>query len=423
MDFISNFGFNDKITSLASKAYEDCKPAFERIEETARYNNQKVLAAFIKNRISETHFNTTTGYGYDDKGRDAADALYKDIFGAEAAIVRHFMLSGTHALTVMLFGILRPGDTMLSVAGKPYDTLDSVIGLNDSKNGNLKEFGVKYEQVDLKDGRLDYEAIEQALLTKPKMAYLQRSRGYDTRPTITIAEIEKVAEIIKRVSPDTVFAIDNCYGEFTEKKEPTEVGADIMAGSLIKNPGGAMAQSGGYIAGREDLVELCSYRLTSPGLGGEIGASLGQNVNIIKGIYFAPTIVENALKTAVFTAAIYQRLGFDCSPTVDEYRSDIVQQIRFGTAQGLISFCQGIQACSPIDSYVAPEPWAMPGYNDEVIMAAGAFVGGSSIELSADGPLREPYAAFMQGGIIFDSACVAIVNTVKKLVEDGVISL
>ena len=333
------------------------------------------------------------------------------------------MLSGTHALTVMLFGILRPGDTMLSVAGKPYDTLDSVIGLNNSKNGNLKEFGVKYEQVDLKDGRLDYEAIEQALLNKPKMAYLQRSRGYDTRPTITIAEIEKVAEIIKRVSPDTVFAIDNCYGEFTEKKEPTEVGADIIAGSLIKNPGGAMAQSGGYIAGREDLVELCSYRLTSPGLGGEIGASLGQNVNIIKGIYFAPTIVENALKTAVFTAAVFQRLGFDCSPTVDEYRSDIVQQIRFGTAQGLISFCQGIQACSPIDSYVAPEPWAMPGYNDEVIMAAGAFVGGSSIELSADGPLREPYAAFMQGGIIFDSACVAIVNTVKKLVEDGVISL
>ncbi len=423
MNFISDFGFSDKIVSLAEKAFEDCKVPFERVEEIARYNNQKVLAAFIKNRISETHFNTTTGYGYDDKGRDAADALYKDIFGAEAAIVRHFMLSGTHALTVMLFGILRPGDTMLSVAGKPYDTLDSVIGLNDSKNGNLKEFGVKYEQVDLKEGRLDYNSIKKALLKKPKMAYLQRSRGYDTRPTITIAEIEKVAEIIKRVSPDTVFAVDNCYGEFTETKEPTQVGADIIAGSLIKNPGGAMAQSGGYIAGRADLVELCSYRLTSPGLGGEIGASLGQNVNIIKGIYFAPTIVENALKTAIFTSAVYQRLGFECSPTVNEERSDIVQQIRLGSAEALISFCRGIQGCSPIDSYVAPEPWDMPGYEDEVIMAAGAFVGGSSIELSADGPLREPYAAFMQGGIIFDSACVAIVNTVKKLVEDGVITL
>lgn len=423
MIFNPDFGFSDNLKALAQSALADCKEVFKRVEETASFNSQKVLSAFIKNRVSETHFNTTTGYGYDDKGRETADALFRDIFGAQDALVRHFMLSGTHALTVMLFGILRPGDTMLSIAGKPYDTLDAVIGLNDKKNGSLKEFGVSYSQVDCRDGRLDLTAIESALKAKPKMVYLQRSRGYASRATVTIDEIEKVADLIKKISPDSVFAVDNCYGEFTETKEPTEVGADIMAGSLIKNPGGAMAQCGGYIAGRKDLVELCAYRLTSPGLGGEIGASLGQNVNIIKGIYFAPSIVENALKTAIFAAALYQRIGFECFPKFDDSRSDIVQQINMKTPQGLISFCRGIQACSPIDSYVAPEPSDMPGYEDQVIMAAGAFVGGSSIELSADGPLREPYSVFMQGGVIFESSMIAVLNTVKKLEEDGVINL
>jgi cystathionine beta-lyase family protein involved in aluminum resistance len=333
------------------------------------------------------------------------------------------MLSGTHALTTALFGVLRPGDTMLSVAGKPYDTLDEVIGIKDSRKGSLKDFGVCYSEVALKDGKLDFKTIREELTAKPRMVYLQRSRGYATRPSITVGEIEAVCCIVREISPNSIIFVDNCYGEFVEKREPIEAGADLMAGSQIKNAGGSFAESGGYIAGRRDLVELCSYRLTAPGLGSEIGASLGQNKNIFRGLYFAPSVVGNALKSAVFAAALFTRLGFDCSPKADEYRTDIVEQIIMNDPDALVLFCQGIQSGSPIDSFVTPEAWDMPGYDAKVVMAAGAFVSGSSIELSADGPLKPPYAAFMQGGVLFDTALVSILLAAQKLVDAGKIRL
>jgi len=412
MEIFPDFSFSSRLLEAAARCEERLADRFTQVEATARYNSQKVHAAFIGAKVSETHFITTTGYGYGDRGRDVIDEVYARIFKAEAALVRHFMLSGTHALTTALFGILRPGDTMLSVAGKPYDTLDKVIGFTGA-SGSLMDFGIKYSEVPLSDGRLDYFAIEEALASKPKMAYLQRSRGYAPRPSIFISEIEKVAQIVRKISPDTIFMVDNCYGEFVERKEPIEVGADLIAGSLIKNPGGGIADSGGYIAGRADLVTMCAGRLTSPGLGREVGASIGQNRPILQGIYYSPEVTANALKTAIFAASLFEELGYDCSPRWCDERTDIVEQILLQTPEKLMAFCQGIQAGSAIDSFVTPEPWDMPGYTSQVVMAAGAFVGGSSIELSADGPLRPPYCAFMQGGTNYDNAIIGVLKAAE----------
>ena len=418
MDYYYKFDFSPELVRLASQVEQRLAPRFQEIDKIGRINSQKVHYAFRSCAVSDSHFVGTTGYGYDDRGRTVIDRVYAATFGAEDALVRHFMLSGTHALTTALFGILRPGDVMLSVAGKPYDTLDKVIGLRPTC-GSLAEFGIFYRQVELDEaGRLDYDAIERALKDHPAMVYLQRSRGYAVRPSIFVEEIAEVARLVRKVSPESVFFVDNCYGEFVELQEPIEVGADLMAGSLIKNPGGSMAECGGYIVGREKLVQRCAYRLTSPGLGKEVGPSLGQNRNLLRGFYFAPSITANALKTAVFAAALFEALGFTCSPRWDAPRTDIVEQIIFHAPEPLVAFCQGVQAGSAIDAFVRPEPWAMPGYTNEVIMAAGAFVQGSSIELSADGPLREPYAAYMQGGIIFDTAQIGILTAAQKLLDE-----
>lgn len=415
------FQFSNNVLALADKAIEMAQPVFRKIEETAALNQQKVLAAFQKNRVSSIHFAGSNGYGYGDIGRDTLDEVYADIFGAESAVVRHFMISGTHALTVALFGILRPGDTMLSVSGKPYDTLDGIIGIFEKNPGSLRDFGITYREVTLKDEDFDYDAIESALLEHPKMVYVQRSNGYSVRDALRIDKIGRLAAFVKEKSPQSILMVDNCYGEFTEAYEPTEVGADLMAGSLIKNPGGGMADCGGYIAGKEEYVTLCADRLTAPGLGREAGASLGQNLNLYKGIFYAPHTVQEALKTAVFAAAACSLAGFQVRPKYDGLRSDIVQTIGFGTPEGLCAFCRGIQKGSPIDSFVTPEPGEMPGYTSKVIMAAGAFTQGSSIELSADGPLREPYAAYLQGGLIFESAKIGILSALQELCACGLL--
>ncbi|MBQ6000759.1 MAG: methionine gamma-lyase family protein [Clostridia bacterium] len=423
MEYYYKFDFSPELVRLADRVEEKLVPRFAEIDRISKINSQKVHYAFRSCAVSDTHFVGTTGYGYDDRGRTVIDRVYAAAFCAEDALVRHFMLSGTHALTTALFGILRPGDTMLSVAAKPYDTLDKVIGLRPTC-GSLAEFGIRYAQVELNEaGRLDFDAIEQALASHPTMVYLQRSRGYAVRPSIFVDEIREVARLVKRVSPESVFFVDNCYGEFVELSEPIETGADLMAGSLIKNPGGSMAECGGYIVGREKLVQRCAYRLTTPGQGKDVGPSLGQNRNLLRGFYFAPSITGNALKTAVFAAALFEEMGFECSPRWNDPRTDIVEQVIFHRPEPLISFCQGIQSGSAIDSFVRPEPWAMPGYTNEVIMAAGAFVQGSSIELSADGPLREPYAAYMQGGIIYDTAQIGILSAAQKLLDDGLVEV
>ncbi len=421
-----DFQFNENLIKAASEALDKCKAQFEEAEEICNYNAQKVLSAFVKNKVSESHFAATTGYGYSDRGREVLDAVYADIFKAESALVRHFMLSGTHALTVALFGILRPNDVMLSVVGKPYDTLDGVIGIGGKGKGEgtLADFGVIYKQVDLTaEETVDFKALAKALEEKPKMVYIQRSRGYDTRASLTIDVIEQIVKVTREISPESIVFVDNCYGAFVEKREPLEVGADIIIGSLIKNCGGGEALCGGYIAGKHELVELCSYRLTCPGIGGEIGASLGQNMNMFKGIYMAPKIVLEAVKTAIFTSQFYTDLGYACSPKPNEKRTDIVQQVIMNTPVGLIEFCRGIQELSPIDSYAAPEPYDMPGYDSEVIMAAGTFISGSSIELSADGPVRAPYTVYMQGGTQFDNSAIAVINSAQKLIKAGELRL
>lgn len=420
------FEISEKIKNLSSVALEKAKPVFNGIDETTEYNQQKVLSAFIRNRVDETDFNTTTGYGYSDKGREKLDVLVADIFGAESAIIRAGALaSGTHTLAVCLYGILRPNDTMLCVTGTPYDTLHSTIGLNGKNKGDgtLADFGINYAQIDFTENdEIDYEKIEeQAADEKVKMVYLQRSRGYSLRHTISIDEIEKVCEIVHRVNKNAIVMVDNCYGEFTEKKEPTEVGADLIAGSLIKNAGGGIAPSGGYIAGRRDLVELCGYRLTTPGLGTELGATLGQNRNIFMGLFNSPHVVGEAMKTAVFAASLFTELGFKVTPEVTETRHDIIQAICLQNSENLIAFCQGLQKGAPVDSYVTPEPWDMPGYDSQVIMSAGAFTSGSSIELSADAPLREPFAVWMQGGLNFHSGKVGIMLAAEEMNKRGLI--
>ncbi|MDD5952500.1 MAG: methionine gamma-lyase family protein [Oscillospiraceae bacterium] len=416
------FPIDDKIKQAADTVLETLQPAFASIDCTTEYNQQKMLAAFQEAGVSESHFVASTGYGYGDRGRDALDVVFAKALGAEDALVRHNFVSGTHALTVALFGVLRPGDTMVSVTGIPYDTLRGVLGITGDGNGSLKEFGIHYEQIDLKDdGTPDYEAMEQGIRPDVKMVYIQRSRGYSLRPSLFVEEIEKIAEIAKRKAPNCIVMVDNCYGEFVQKDEPTSHGADLMAGSLIKNPGGGIAPTGGYIAGRKDLVESCAYRLTTPGTGKEIGATLGNNRELFLGAFHAPHATGEALKTAAFTAALMEHFGYQVTPRPLEKRADIIQAILLEKEEALIAFCQGIQKGAPIDAFVVPEPWDMPGYDCQVIMAAGAFTLGASIELSADAPLREPYAAWMQGGLNFHSGKLGAMLAAQSMLEKGLL--
>lgn len=417
--------FNEKLIRLSYDTEAKIQDIFKRYEIIAFNNQIKVLNAFKKYKISDIHFNSTSGYGYDDIGREVIDNVFAEVFGAEDCIVRHNIISGTHALATALFGVLRPGDIMLSVTGKPYDTLEEVIGIRGEKgNGSLEDYGISYHQIDLKDGKIDFQSIKEYLeKNKVKMVFIQRSKGYLDRPSLNIEKIKEISEFVKDIQKDIIVMVDNCYGEFVEEKEPTESGVDLMAGSLIKNPGGGMAETGGYIAGRKDLITLCSYRLTSPGIGKEVGATLNQNKNIIKGLFFAPHIVKEAIKTSVFAAALYESLNFEVNPSYSEKRTDIISSIKFNDKEKLIAFCQGIQMGSPIDSHVLPEPWAMPGYSDEVIMAAGTFTQGASIELSADAPIKHPYIAYLQGGLTYESGKFGILSSCNNLMEKGLIKL
>ena len=413
------FNIDERLLKLDAKALERSKEQFQRIDEITEYNQLKVLKAFIDNGVSEASFAGSTGYGYDDRGREVLERVMADCMGAEDSLMRHNFVSGTHTLTVALFGILRPDDKVICVTGRPYDTITGVFGIDEKTDGSLADFGVKYGQVDLKsDGMPDIENIKKVLAKeKPKMAYIQRSRGYSTRPSLRICDIKEIIDAIKEVSSESIIMVDNCYGEFVEKVEPTAVGADIIAGSLIKNPGGAIAPTGGYIAGKKDLIEKCAYRLTCAGVGREVGATLGHSRELYMGLFSAPHVVGEALKTAVYTASLFELLGFEVTPKSDEIRGDIIQCVTLATAEGLVAFCQGMQSGAPVDSFVVPEPWDMPGYTDPVIMAAGAFTLGASIELSADGPLREPYAAWMQGGINFHSAKMGVLLAAQKMLE------
>ena len=414
------FKIDDRILRAAEAAEQEAAPYLAKIAAVQRYNQEKMQAAFMQAGVSESHFVATTGYGYGDRGRDVLDAVYAYALGAEDALCRYNFVSGTHTLTVALFGVLRPGDTMLSVTGMPYDTLQGVIGLSGESCGSLKEFGVNYEQVDLlPDGTPDYAAMETAVTPRCRMVYIQRSRGYSLRPSLSVEEIGRIAEIAKRRAPGCIVMVDNCYGEYGQNIEPTAVGADLMAGSLIKNPGGGIAPTGGYIAGRRDLVEMCAYRLTTPGTGREIGCTLGNNRELFMGTFHAPNVTGEALKTAVFTAALFERFGYEVTPRYDEPRADIIQAVKLREREALCAFVRGIQQGAPVDSFVVPEPSPMPGYDSEVIMASGSFTLGSSIELSADAPLREPYAAWMQGGVNFDSGRLGAILAAQSMLRAG----
>ena len=413
--------FSDKIRSLVREAEEHLGGAFATIDDIALANTERVMDAFRAHHVAATFFDGTSGYGYDDRGRDELDLIWAEVMGTEAALVRQQIVSGTHALTIGLFGILRPGDIMLSVAGKPYDTLEEVIGLvGESGNGSLRDFGVAYDQVELTpDGDFDYAIIDEKLNAaggKVKMVFIQRSKGYLNRKTLSVGEIEALAAHVRAIAPDVFIVVDNCYGEFVEKAEPVR-NVDLIIGSLIKNPGGGMAETGGYLAGSKRAVELCSYRLTSPGVGGEVGATFGHNKSFYKGLFYAPHTVAAAVKTAHLAAYIFAALGFAVEPAWDSTRHDIIQTVIMESAEGLCAFCRGIQAGSPVDSHVTPEPWAMPGYTDAVIMAAGAFTQGSSIELSADGPLRPPYTAFFQGGLTYESGKIGILSAAQEMLD------
>ncbi|EQK42480.1 aluminum resistance protein [[Clostridium] bifermentans ATCC 638] len=402
-ELLKNFyGLDDEIFNLSNEVMEDIKSRFEEIKETREYNQYKVLKAMQESNLSDNHFNWTTGYGYNDIGREKIEEIYSKVFNAEDAIVRPIIVNGTHALTLCVQGIVRPGDEILSVTGKPYDTLEGVIGIREEK-GSLKEFGVTYNQVDfLENGEVDLEGIKEKINDKTKLVMIQRSKGYSWRKSLTIEDIKEVIETVKSVKPEVIVMVDNCYGEFIETKEPTDVGADIMAGSLIKNPGGGLALTGGYIVGKKELVELISYRLTSPGIGKECGLTFGTSRTVLQGFFMAPYVVSQALMGAIFCSRMFEKLGYDVLPKYDDLRSDIIQCVRLNSADEVIAFCQGVQAAAPVDSFVKPEPWAMPGYDSEVIMAAGAFIQGSSIELSADAPIKPPYNVYFQGGLTFD---------------------
>ena len=413
------FNISERLSALDEKAILKTKSVFEKIESKTEYNQLKVLRSFINHRVSESNFAPTTGYGYGDKGRDDLDEILAEIFGAEDAIIRHTFASGTHTLTVALFGILRPGDKMLCVTGRPYDTLIGVLGCDEKVDGSLADFGVEYSEVALgANGMPDLPAISEAIKNeKPQVVYIQRSRGYSLRPSLSIADIEKICKTVRDAGSNAIIMVDNCYGEFVEKQEPTEVGADLMAGSLIKNPGGGIAPCGGYIAGRKDLVEKCAFRMTAPGVGREVGASLGHKRELYMGIFNAPHITGEALKAAVYASALFTEMGFGVTPTPNQARADIIQAILLERSDRLIAFCKGLQSGAPVDSHLTPEPWDMPGYDDQVIMAAGAFTLGSSIELSADAPLREPFAVWMQGGLNFHTARAGILMAAEQVLK------
>lgn len=407
-----------EVYELARQAEEEIRPQFERIDRIAMLNTRKVMTAFQDNKVSDSCFAGTTGYGYDDLGREVLDKVYAQVFCTEAALVRIGFVNGTHALSAALFGILKPGDTLLSVTGLPYDTLRNAIGIEGDCHGSLKFYGINYKQVDLKDGEADLEAIKAALADRSISAVLiQRSRGYENRKALSAEEIGEICSAVKSVAPNVTVMVDNCYGEFTGEHEPTEYGVDIMAGSLIKNPGGGLAPTGGYIVGRKNLVENAAMRLTTPGIGGECGASLGNNRLLFQGFFMAPHIVAQAIKTVTFCSAMMKKIGFESSPAPDEPRNDIIQMVTLKNGENMKKFCRGVQAGAPVDSYVTPEPWQMPGYNVPVIMAAGAFVQGSSIELSADGPMREPYTLYVQGGITYESGKLGIMMAVNEMLS------
>ena len=417
-----NFGIADAVSDFCLEVEASLKDRFEKLDEVAEYNQMKVLAAMQKHRVSAECFNGTTGYGYNDLGRDTLEEVYATCFKGEAALVRPQITCGTHALALALMSNVRPGDEILSPVGKPYDTLEEVIGIRPSK-GSLAEYGVTYAQVDLlADGGFDFDGIRNAINDRTKLVTIQRSKGYASRPTLSVERIGQLISFIKEVKPDVICMVDNCYGEFVEKREPLEVGADMIVGSLIKNPGGGLAPIGGYIVGKKECVENAAYRLTSPGLGKEVGASLGMMQSFFQGFFLAPTVVNAALKSAIFAANVFERLGFAVIPNGSESRHDIIQAVTFEKPEGLIAFCQGIQAAAPVDSYVTPEPWDMPGYDSQVIMAAGAFVQGSSIELSADGPIKPPYAVYFQGGLTWYHAKLGILMALQKLMDAGIVT-
>ncbi len=416
-------GISKEILDFGAAIEESLKERFLEIDATAEYNLLKVINEMQKCRVSDTHFAATTGYGYNDAGRDTLEEVYAQVFHGESALVRPQLISGTHALHIALSSNLRPGDQLLSPVGKPYDTLEEVIGIRDSV-GSLKEYGVSYCQVDLlQNGDFDFDGIRKAINEKTRLVTIQRSKGYQTRPTLSVERIGQLISFIKEIKPDVICMVDNCYGEFVEPIEPLDVGADMMVGSLIKNPGGGLAPIGGYIVGRTDCIERAAARLSAPGLGKEVGASLGLNQSFFQGLFLAPTVVAGALKGAIFAANLYERLGFSVVPDSRESRHDIIQAITFGKPEGVIAFCEGIQAAAPVDSYVTPEPWDMPGYDAPVIMAAGAFIQGASIELSADGPIKPPYAVYFQGGLTWYHAKLGILKSLQKVWEAGLVKL
>lgn len=419
----ASLGINEAVYSFGEEILSSLKERFEEIDRIAEINQCKVISAMQKNRVNATHFAATNGYGYNDFGRDNLERVYADVFHTEAALVRPQITCGTHALTVALSANLLPGDELLSPAGGPYDTLEEVIGIRPSPC-SLKEYGVSYRQVDLtEDGTFDYDNIAKAVNEKTKLVTIQRSKGYKMRPTFSVKQIGELIAFVKNIKPDVIVMVDNCYGEFVEDIEPSDVGADMTVGSLIKNPGGGLAPIGGYIVGTQKCIDRCAYRLSAPGLGQEVGANLGLMTSFYQGFFLAPTVTASALKGAVFAANIYERLGYRVIPNGTESRHDIIQAVELGSREAMVAFCRGIQAAAPVDSYVTPEPWAMPGYDSEVIMAAGAFVQGSSIELSADGPIREPYAVYFQGGLTWYHAKLGILMSLQKLVEAGIVKL
>ena len=419
-----HFKIDEKVLSLVDDAEKEVKSQFAKLDDIMAYNQYKVLDAFQKNRISDMHFSWNTGYGYDDPGRDAIERTYADIFHTDAALVRPTIVNGTHALAITLLGILRPGDELIYCTGGPYDTLEEVIGIRGEGNGSLKDYGISYKQVELlPDGSLDLEGIRRAISPKTKMVTVQRATGYGWRKAITIDQIEEWASFIKELNPDIIKMVDNCYGEFLDIKEPTDVGADVIAGSLIKNPGGGLTLTGGYVAGRQDLIDKIQYRMTCPGIGGECGLTFGQTRAMFQGIFLAPKVVNGAVKGAVLCGEVYKKLGYEICPQTDDTRSDIIQAVRLGSPEKVVAFCEGIQAAAPIDAHVKPIPWDMPGYESQVVMAAGAFVQGSSIELSADAPIREPYNVYFQGGLTYEHSKFGVIKSADTLLKKGLITL
>ena len=418
-----NFGIDKRILELISKSEKKIEHIFGKYEDICAYNQYKVLDAFQKNGVSDRHFNWNTGYGYDDIGREVTEKVFAEVFKAEKAIVRTQIVNGTHALSLILSGILRPGDEIIYISGKPYDTLEEVIGIRGNEMGSLSEFGITYKEVPLKNNKLDFTGIKKAISDKTKMVTLQRATGYSWRKAIEIDDIENAVQEVKAIDDKIVFMVDNCYGEFLDILEPTEIGADVMAGSLIKNPGGGLALSGGYIVGKSQLIDKIMYRLTCPGIGGECGLTFGQTRNILQGIFMAPNVVKGAIKGAILCGEVYSQLGYDTCPKTGDARSDIIQGIKFFSEEKVIGFCQGVQEAAPIDSFVKPEPWDMPGYDTPVIMAAGAFIQGSSIELSADAPIREPYIAYFQGGLSYEHSKFGIIKSLDNLYKKGLLDL